>query len=101
MRAGKSHLINGLLGVTDLRGDVPVRIGAPSAVARDGNHAAGRTLSGAVHGGAPEVDMFSVLVEFAVPNTVADARAEGLYREFEAGIAVSRSNYASERFPHV
>ena len=39
-------------------------------------------------------DMLSVLVELAVPNTVANTRAEGLYREIEAGIAVSRSSYA-------
>ena len=35
----------GTLGLIDLRGDGPVRIGAPSAVAHDGNHAAGRALS--------------------------------------------------------
>ena len=38
-----------LLTLIDLRGDGPVRIGAPSAVAHDGNHAAGRALSAAVH----------------------------------------------------
>ena len=37
----------------DLRGDGPVRIGAPSAVAHDDNHAAGRALSAAVHAGFP------------------------------------------------
>ena len=35
----------GPLALIDLRGDGPVRIGAPSAVAHDGNHAAGRALS--------------------------------------------------------
>ena len=44
-------------------------------------------------------DMFSVFVEFPVPNTVAGTRSEGLYREIEAGIAESRSNYASDRSP--
>ena len=42
-------------------------------------------------------DMLSVLVELAVPNTTAGTRSEGLYREIEAGIAVSRSTYASDR----
>ena len=42
-------------------------------------------------------DMLSVLVELAVPNTTAGAESEGLYREIEAGIAVSRSTYASDR----
>ena len=46
----------GPLALIDLRGDGPVRIGAPSAVARDGNHAAGRALSAAVHAGVPEAD---------------------------------------------
>ena len=39
-------------------------------------------------------DMLSVLVELAVPNTIAGAESERLYREIEAGIAVSRSAYA-------
>ena len=42
-------------------------------------------------------DMLSALVELAVPNTTAGTRSEGLYREIEAGIAVSRSTYASDR----
>ena len=46
------------LALVDLRGDGPVRIGAPSAVAHDGNHAAGRALSAAVHAGVPEADGF-------------------------------------------
>lgn len=44
-------------------------------------------------------DMLSVLVELAVPNAAAGARSEGLYREIEAGIAVSRSTYASDGHP--
>ena len=47
-----------LLTLIDLRGDGPVRIGAPSAVAHDGNHAAGRALSAAVHANLPEADGF-------------------------------------------
>ena len=46
------------LALVDLRGDGPVRIGTPSAVAHDGNHAAGRALSAAVHAGVPEADGF-------------------------------------------
>ncbi len=46
------------LALVDLRGDGPVRIGARSAVAHDGNHAAGRALSAAVHAGVPEADGF-------------------------------------------
>ena len=46
------------LDLMDLRGDGPVRIGAPSAVTHDGNHAAGRALSAAVHTSVPEADGF-------------------------------------------
>lgn len=46
------------LGLIDLRDDGPVRIGAPSAVAHDGNHAAGRALSSVVHSTVPEADGF-------------------------------------------
>ena len=35
---------DGPVRLVDLRGDGPVHIGAPSAVAHDGNHAAGRAL---------------------------------------------------------
>ena len=48
----------GALALIDLRDDGPVRIGAPSAVVHDGNHAAGRALSAAVHAGVPEADGF-------------------------------------------
>ena len=44
------------LALIDLRGDGLVRIGAPSAVTHDGNHAAGRALSAAVHAGVPGAD---------------------------------------------
>ena len=49
---------NESLALIDLRSDGPVRIGAPSAVVHDGNHAAGRALSAAVHAGVPEADGF-------------------------------------------
>ncbi len=44
------------LALIDLRGDGPVRVGAPSAVIHDGNHAAGRALSAAVHATVPDAD---------------------------------------------
>lgn len=44
--------------LVDLRGDGPVRLGAPPATAHDTNHAAGRALSAAVHAGVPEADGF-------------------------------------------
>ena len=46
------------LGVVDLRGDGPIRIGAPTAVAHDANHAAGRSLSAATYASVPEADGF-------------------------------------------
>ena len=46
----------GALTLIDLRDDGPLRIGAPSAVVHDGNHAAGRSLSAAVHAGVAEAD---------------------------------------------
>ena len=61
----------GALSLVDLRGDGPVRIGAPSAVAHDGNHAAGRALSGAVHGGVPEADGFLFASRFTGELCVA------------------------------
>ena len=48
----------GPLALIDLRGDGAIRIGAPSAVAHDGNHAAGRALSAAVHATVPEAEGF-------------------------------------------
>ena len=38
-------------------------------------------------------DMHSVLVELAIPNSISGPGSESLYREIEAGIAVSRSTY--------
>ena len=59
------------LGLIDLRGDGPVRIGAPSAVVHDGNHAAGRTLSSGVHAGLPEADGFLFSSRFTGDACVA------------------------------
>ncbi len=59
------------LALVDLRGDGPVRIGAPSAVAHDGNHAAGRTLSAAVHAGVSEADGFAYPSRFTGDTCVA------------------------------
>ena len=61
----------GPLALIDLRGDGPVRIGAPSAVVHDGNHAAGRTLSAAVHTGVPEADGFLFASRFTGDSCVA------------------------------
>jgi len=59
------------LALIDLRGDGPVRMGAPSAVAHDGNHAAGRALSAAVHAGVPEADGFLFSSRFTGDRCVA------------------------------
>ncbi len=59
------------LALIDLRGDGPVRIGAPSAVAHDGNHAAGRALSAAVHGAVAEADGFLFPSRFTGDRCVA------------------------------
>ena len=59
------------LALVDLRGDGPVRIGAPSAVAHDGNHAAGRALSAAVHADVPEADGFVFASRFTGDTCVA------------------------------
>ena len=72
--------------LVDLRADKPVCIGAPSAVAPDGNHAAGRSLSGAVHGGVPEADGFMFASRFTGDSCVAIfERAYG--RLWASGIA--------------
>ncbi len=59
------------LALIDLRDDGPVRIDAPSAVAHDGNHAAGRALSAAVHAGVPEADGFAYPSRFTGDTCVA------------------------------
>lgn len=61
----------GPLALTDLRGDGPTCIGAPSAVAQDGNHASVRTLSAAVHATVPEADGFVFASRFAGHACVA------------------------------
>ena len=59
------------LALIDLRGDGPVRIGAPTAVAHDSNHAAGRALSAAVHSQMPEADGFVFPSRFTGHTCVA------------------------------
>ena len=59
------------LSLIDLRGDGPVRLGAPSAVAHDGNHVAGRALSATVHAGVPEADGFLFASRFTGDTCVA------------------------------
>lgn len=49
---------NDALRLLDLRGDGPIRIAAPTAVAHDANHAAGRALSSATHANVPEANGF-------------------------------------------
>ena len=61
----------GPLALLELRGDGPVRIGAPSAVTHDGNHAAGRALSAAVHAGVPEADGMLFVSRFTGDSCVA------------------------------
>ncbi|MCY3933231.1 MAG: RES family NAD+ phosphorylase [Acidobacteria bacterium] len=46
------------LNLVDLRRDGPIRIGAPTAVAHDANHAAGRSLSAFVYAEVDEADGF-------------------------------------------
>ncbi|MEX2125964.1 MAG: hypothetical protein WD795_18890 [Woeseia sp.] len=46
------------LQFVDLRGDSPIRISAPPAVAHDANHAAARALSSAAYAGVAEADGF-------------------------------------------
>ena len=57
--------------LVDLRGDGPVHIGAPPAVAHDTNHAAGRALSAAVHTGVPDADGFLYRSRFTGDACVA------------------------------
>lgn len=46
------------LQLVDLRGDGPIRISAPTAVAHGSNHSAGRVLSSATYAVVPEADGF-------------------------------------------
>ena len=46
------------LALVDLRGDGPIRIAAPTAVAHDSNHIAGRALSAATYADVQEADGF-------------------------------------------
>ena len=44
------------LNLVDLRDDAPIRIGAPTAITHDTNHAAGRAFSAEIYLGLPEAD---------------------------------------------
>lgn len=59
------------LSLVDLRSDGPIRIGAPTAVAHDKNHAAGRALAAAVHDTLPKADGFLYPSRFTGHNCVA------------------------------
>ncbi len=59
------------LSLVDLRGDGPIRIAAPTAVAHDANHAAGRALSTAVYEYLPEADGFLFQSRFTGHRCVA------------------------------
>lgn len=59
------------LSMVDLLDDGPIHIGAPSAVAHDSNHAAGRALSAAVHDNLPEADGFPYASRFTGEYCVA------------------------------
>lgn len=59
------------LPLVDLRGDGPIRVGAPTAVAHDRNHAAGRALATAVHDTLPDADGFLYQSRFTGHDCVA------------------------------
>ena len=59
------------LSLVDLRDDGPIRIGAPTAVAHDANHVAGRALSAATYAGVPEADGFVYRSRFTGDACVA------------------------------
>ena len=85
---------SGPLDLIDLRGDGPVRIGAPSAVTHDGDHAAGRALSAAVHAGVPEADGFLFLSRFTGDACVAVfERAFGKLTAFEIAELVRHAEF--------
>ena len=85
------------LGLIDLRGDGPVRIGAPSAVVHDGNHAAGRALSAAVHAGVREADGFLFSSRFTGDACVAVfERAFGKLAAFDIDELVYHGEFLDE-----
>ena len=59
------------LALVDLRGDGPVRIGAPTAVTHDADHRAGRALSGATYRNVSEADGFVYRSRFTGHTCVA------------------------------
>ena len=82
------------LGLIDLRGDGPVRIGAPSAVVHDGNHAADRALSAVVHAGVPMADGFLFSSRFTGDICVAVfERAFGKLTAFDVDEMVCHAEF--------
>ncbi len=59
------------VSLVDLRGDGPIRIAAPTAVAHDSNHAAGRALSAATSASVLEADGFIFQSRFTGHNCAA------------------------------
>lgn len=59
------------LALVDLRGEGAIQIGAPTAVAHDADHAAGRSLSAFVHGAVPEASGFLYASRFTGHDCVA------------------------------
>lgn len=59
------------VALVDLREDGAFRIGAPTAVVHDANHAAGRALSAATHEGVPAADGFVYRSRFTEHTCVA------------------------------
>ena len=59
------------LSLVDLRDDGPVRIGAPTAVAHDADHRAGRSLSATTYSDVPEADGFVYRSRFTGHTCVA------------------------------
>ena len=59
------------LMLVDLRADGPLRVGAPTAVSRDTNHSAGRSLSAFVHANVPEAEGFLYTSRFSEDPCIA------------------------------
>lgn len=59
------------LSLVDLRGDGPIRIAAPTAVAHDADHAAARSLSAETYHQVPEADGFLFQSRFTGHRCVA------------------------------
>ena len=84
----------GPLALVDLRDDGPVRIGAPTGVAHDANHAAARALSAATHAGIPDADGFLYHSRFIGHACVAIfSRALGKLEALDVGSLKRSSDF--------